>query len=133
NHVRRRLVVSAALALVGFAALAGLASRPEFYAALGVPTASSHAALLLFVIAAPALTFFATPLASGWSRRHELAADDFAVRQTSARALADALLKLYRDNPANLAPDRFFSAFYDTHPPALVRVARLRAVPVPGT
>lgn len=131
NHVRRRLMVSALLSLAGLAVLAWLAQHDAFYTALGVPTPSPHAALLLFVIGAPAFMFFATPLGAWWSRRHELEADDFAVRHTSARHLAGALVKLYRDNAANLTPDRLYAAFYDTHPPALVRVARLRAIPVP--
>ncbi len=132
NHVRSRLVASALLSLAGLGLLAVLAADDGFYAALGVPTPSAHAALLLFIVCAPAFTFFGTPLAAWWSRRHELEADDFAVEHTSARALAAALVKLYRDNAANLTPDRLYSAFYDSHPPALVRVARLRAIPVPS-
>ena len=133
NHVRRRLVASALLSLGGLAVLAALSAHDGFYAALGVPTPSPHAALLLFVICTPAFTFFAAPLTAWWSRRHELEADDFAVEHTSARDLAGALVKLYRDNAANLTPDRLYSAFYDSHPPALVRVARLRAIPVPSS
>jgi len=131
KHVRQRLAVSAAMALVGLAALAWLSARPEFYAALGVSTPSPHVALLLFVIAAPAFTFFMTPIASSWSRRQELEADDFAVRQTSAGDLAGALLKICRDNASNLSPDPVYSAFYDSHPPPLLRVARLRVVSLP--
>src|SRR5690606_38787997 len=133
NHVRRRFLLSALLSLGGLAVLAWLARQGGFYAALGVPVPSAHAALLLFVVGAPAFTFFATPLAAWWARRHEREAEDFAVQQTGARPLARALVKLYRDNAANLTPDPLYSAFYDTHPPALVRVARLRAIPVPGT
>src|SRR5690606_16601590 len=131
KHIRRRLLASSLLSLAGLALLGVFAANPAFYAALGVPTPSAHAALLLFVICTPAFTFFGTPLSAWWSRRHELEADDFAVKHTSARDLAGALVKLYRDNAANLTPDRLYSAFYDSHPPALVRVARLRAIPVP--
>jgi STE24 endopeptidase len=131
KHIRRRLLASSLLSLAGLALLGVLAANDGFYAALGVPAPSAHAALLLFVVCTPAFTFFGTPLAAWWSRRHELEADDFAVRHTSARDLAGALVKLYRDNAANLTPDRLYSAFYDSHPPALVRVARLRAIPVP--
>ncbi len=131
QHISRRLIASALIALAGLALLGYLAAQPSFYSSLGVPTPSPHAALLLFIVCAPAFTFFATPLGAWWSRRHELEADDFAVEHTSARELANALVKLYRDNAANLTPDKLYSAFYDTHPPALVRVARLRAIPVP--
>ena len=128
RHIRRRFVAACLSALGGFALLAWLAEQPGFYTALGVPVPSAHAALLLFVIAVPAFTFFATPIASAWSRRHELEADDFAVRYTSADALSNALIKIYRDTGTNVAPDRIYSAFYDSHPPALERVARLKAL-----
>jgi STE24 endopeptidase len=36
------------------------------------------------------------------------------------------LVKLYRDNATTLTPDALHSRFYDSHPPALVRIARLR-------
>ena len=35
-------------------------------------------------------------------------------------------MKLYEDNAATLTPDPLHSAFYDSHPPAAVRIARLR-------
>jgi STE24 endopeptidase len=127
SHIRRRFIAASLSALAGLALLAWLAARPGFYSALGVPIPSAHAALLLFVIAAPAFTFFATPVMAWWSRRHELEADDFAVRYTSADALSNALIKIYRDNGSNVAPDRIYSGFYDSHPPALERIARLKA------
>ena len=38
-----------------------------------------------------------------------------------------ALVKLYQDNAATLTPDPLHSAFYDSHPPAAMRIARLQA------
>jgi STE24 endopeptidase len=93
-----------------------------------VPTASTHAALLLFTLAAPAFTFFTTPLSALWSRQHELEADTFAAANSAAGDLATALVKLYRDNASTLTPDPVYAAFYYSHPPALTRIARLRAV-----
>jgi STE24 endopeptidase len=91
-----------------------------------VQTPSTHAALLLFLMAAPAFGFFATPLGALWSRRHEFEADGFAAKHASARELAVALVKLHRDNATTLTPDRVYSAFYYSHPPALTRIARLQ-------
>jgi STE24 endopeptidase len=125
HHVRKRLAVSLAASLAGLAFLAWLARRPELYPALGVSEPSSHAALLLFTLVAPVFTYFATPLGAWWSRRHEFEADDFAVGHSDARYLAAALVKLYRDNASTLVPDRIHSAFYDSHPPPLVRIHRL--------
>ena len=47
---------------------------------------------------------------------------------TGAQPLIAALTKLYKDNAATLTPDKWFSAFYDSHPPAPLRVARLKSL-----
>jgi STE24 endopeptidase len=127
RHVRQRLLVSCVTMLVAFALLGWLAGKPGFYQALGVPTPSTHAALLLFALAGPVALFFTTPLSSLWSRRHEFAADRFASQNSSAPELASALVKLYRDNASTLTPDPVYTAFYYSHPPALERIARLTA------
>jgi STE24 endopeptidase len=127
RHVRKRLALSIVMAFAGLAALGWLARQGGFYAALGVPRPSTHAALLLFVLAVPAFTFFVTPLASLWSRRHEFEADAFATRYASGAELATALVKLHRDNASTLTPDPVYAAFYYSHPPPLVRITRLRA------
>jgi STE24 endopeptidase len=126
RHVRARLLLSIALSLAGLAVLGWLKEQPGFYAALGVPTASTHAALLLFALAVPAFTFFLTPLSSLWSRRHEFEADAFATRTASATQLASALVKLQRDNAGTLTPDPVYAAFYYSHPAPLARIARLQ-------
>jgi STE24 endopeptidase len=126
HHVRSRLLLSLSLGLAGLALLGALAQWPEFYSALGVATVAPHTALLLFMFVLPAFTFFFTPLGAWWSRKHEFEADEFASKYADAQQLADALVKLYRDNATTLTPDRLHSAFYDSHPPALVRIARLQ-------
>jgi STE24 endopeptidase len=60
------------------------------------------------------------------SRKHEFEADQYAMQNASARDLVSALVKLYRDNATTLTPDPLHSAFYDSHPPAIVRIARLQ-------
>lgn len=128
HHVRSRLILSLGMGLLGLALLGALAQWPAFYTALGVTTPSAHAALLLFMFVLPAFTYFLTPLGSWWSRKHEFEADEFAAQHADARQLADALVKLYRDNATTLTPDNLHSAFYDSHPPALVRIARLQTL-----
>jgi STE24 endopeptidase len=126
HHIRRRLIISAVLGLAGLALLGWVATRPWFYQGLGLPGASDYGALLLFMLVSPVFTFFVTPLAAHWSRQDEFAADAFAARHTPAAALMAALVKLYRDNATTLTPDPVHSQFYDSHPPALARIARLR-------
>jgi STE24 endopeptidase len=126
RHVRKRLLVSVTAAFLGLALLGWLARQPGFYHALGVPTPSTHAALLLFVLVVPAFTFFLTPLSSAWSRLHEFQADAFASQHASAAELASALVKLHRDNASTLTPDPVYAAFYYSHPPPLTRITKLR-------
>jgi STE24 endopeptidase len=83
-------------------------------------------ALVLFMLALPAFTFLGSPLAAMYSRRHEFEADEYAARNASAPALVAALVKLYEDNATTLTPDPVHSAFYDSHPPAASRIARLQ-------
>jgi STE24 endopeptidase len=126
QHVRQRIIVSLVMSLVALGVLAWAAKQPEIFSALGVPLPSSHALLLLAMFVVPPFTYFITPIGAWWSRRHEFQADDFAAKNASAAALADALVKLYRANASTLTPDPIHSAFYDSHPPALVRIARLQ-------
>jgi STE24 endopeptidase len=126
HHIRSGLVVSLLSSLAGLALLGQLTAWPAFYQALGVAEPSNHAALLLFMLALPVFTFFITPLAAWWSRRHEFQADEFASHFAHAADLAAALVKLNRDNGSTLTPDPLHSAFYDSHPPTPIRVARLQ-------
>ena len=76
----------------------------------------------------PITHFLLHPLASLYSRRHEYEADAYAAAHSDARDLMHALVKLYQDNAATLTPDPLHSAFYDSHPPAVLRIARLQAL-----
>lgn len=132
RHVPQRLVAGALLSLAAFALLGWLAGQDWFYAALRVPRPSDSAALLLFMVAAPAFTWMVSPLLAAWSRRHEFEADEFAARYSDAGSLADALATLYKDNATTLTPDPLYSAFHDSHPPPAVRVGRLLALRRPA-
>jgi STE24 endopeptidase len=125
RHVALRLASTLAASFAGFALLAWLAGVSWFQPALGVDAGGPHTLLLLFALAAPVFLFPLRPLSAWLSRRHEFAADRFAARHASAAALADALVKLHRDNAATLTPDRLYTAFYASHPPALARIAEL--------
>ena len=128
HHVRTRLMVGFVSSLAGFLALGWLARQAWFYHGLGVPDPSLHAALALFALAIPVFLFPIGPLSAWWSRRDEFSADRYAAAHADGRALCRALVKLYRDNAATLAPDRLYSAWHDSHPPALARIHALERV-----
>jgi STE24 endopeptidase len=130
RHVPQRLVLMFALSLAMLALLGQLLPAPWFYAGLGLDAATATGntalALLLFFLALPVFTFPLTPLSSVMSRRHEYQADAYAHQHASCEALIQALVKLYEENAATLTPDPLHSLFYDSHPPAALRIAHLQ-------
>jgi STE24 endopeptidase len=127
RHVVKRIVLMAALSLGFLWLLAQLMNTGWFYQGLGVGTEGTAMALVLFSQALGVFTFPFSPVMSALSRRHEYEADAYAARQASATDLVTALVKLYKDNAATLTPDPLHSTFYDSHPPASLRIARLKA------
>ena len=129
KHIIKRIAVMFAVSL-GFLALLGyLKEQPWFYTGLGVEpllgAGNDAIALILFMLVLPVFTFVLSPLTSITSRKHEFEADAFAAKHTEARDLVSALVKMYEDNASTLTPDPLHSAFYDSHPPASVRIRQL--------
>jgi len=127
HHVWKRVALLFAFSLGLLWLLGQLINVDGFYTGLGVTRPGSAVALVLFVMVVPVFIFFLQPLASLLSRRHEFEADAYAAANASAADLVAALVKLYNDNASTLTPDPVHSAFYDSHPPAATRVARLLA------
>jgi STE24 endopeptidase len=131
KHIVKRIVLMFAISLAFLALLGWLKNQPWFYTGLGVmptmePGQSNDAlALILFMLALPVFTFLFGPLTSLSSRKHEFEADAFAAQHTDARDLVSALVKMYEDNASTLTPDPLHSAFYDSHPPASMRIRQL--------
>ena len=82
----------------------------------------------LFALVMPVFSFPLSPIMSLMSRKHEFEADAYAAAQTRSGWLVSALVKLYRDNASTLTPDPLYSSFYDSHPPAALRVAKLQTL-----
>jgi STE24 endopeptidase len=128
HHVWKRIALLFALSLGLLWLLGGLLHEPWFYDGLAAGAPGDAMGLLLFVLVLPVFTFFLQPLTSLYSRRHEFEADSYAAAHAGAAELVRALVKLYHDNAATLTPDPLHSAFYDSHPPAARRVARLQVL-----
>ena len=141
RHVVKRIAATFALSL-GFLWLLGLLMQTTwFYQGLGVTihspldtsggagqAPSTALALLLFFLVLPVFSFLLSPIMSAYSRKHEFEADAYAAKQTDSADLVSALVKLYQDNAATLTPDPLYSKFYDTHPPAMVRISHLQTL-----
>jgi STE24 endopeptidase len=129
KHIVKRIAVLFALSLAFLALLGWLKTQVWFYTGLGVMPllgqSNDAMALLLFSLVLPVFTFPFSPLTSITSRKHEFEADAFAASHSDARDLVSALVKMYEDNASTLTPDPIHSAFYDSHPPASVRIRQL--------
>ncbi|HNC51278.1 MAG TPA: M48 family metallopeptidase [Accumulibacter sp.] len=126
RHVQKRIALLFATALCLLAVVAQLIDSSWFFSGLGVHAQNAALALILVSLAGPVFSFLLTPLLRFLSRRDEFAADRYAAANASASDLIAALVKLYEDNAATLTPDPLHSLFYDSHPPAALRIARLR-------
>jgi STE24 endopeptidase len=126
KHIRKHMVSTFTISLLGLALLGYLITQEWFFDGLGVSTVSNHAALILFTLTMPVFSFFIAPISNALSRKHEFEADAFAAKHTNAVDLVSSLVKLYRDNASTLTPDRLYSAFHDSHPSASIRIAELK-------
>ncbi len=126
KHVRQRIVSSFIFSLTSLALLGYLIKQGWFFHGLGISEPSSHTALVLFSLTLPVFSFFITPISNLISRKHEFQADAFAASHTDANDLISSLTKLYRENSSTLSPDKYYSAFHDSHPSAILRIARLQ-------
>jgi len=128
RHVVKRIALMFFVTFLGLALLGWLKQQAWFYTGLGVTETSDYMALLLFMLVSPVFLFLLRPLMASYSRKNEFEADEYAAKNADARYLVEALVKLYRDNASTLTPDPLHSAFYDSHPPASIRIARLTSL-----
>ncbi len=127
NHVKKRIVFLFILSFIGLYFLDLLKSNDWFYLGLGVESQTNAIALLLFFLISPLFLFFVRPFMAHYSRKNEYEADAYACEFTPAKDLKESLIKLYRDNASTLTPDKLYSNFYDSHPPAMARIKALGA------
>ena len=126
KHTQKRMISSFIFSFASLALLGYLINQTWFYNGLGIAEPSSHAALVLFTLALPVFSFFITPISNLSSRKHEFQADAFAASHTDANDLISSLIKLYKENSSSLSPDKYYSAFHDSHPSAVLRIERLQ-------
>lgn len=127
HHVIKRIAMMFFVSFLGLALLGWLMNQPWFYAGLGVSEMSNYMALVLFLLVSPVFMFVLRPMMASYSRKNEFEADSYAAKHANAKYLIEALVKLYRDNASTLTPDPLHSAFYDSHPPASIRISKLAA------
>jgi STE24 endopeptidase len=134
RHLAKRIIVIQAGAIVILYLAFKMLPWAELPGLVGLAQASLPVRLVIVGFLGALLAFPLTPLASFISRRQEWEADRFAVLLTGRPLdLASALVKLSRENLANLHPHPLYADFYYTHPPIVERVRRLRETSVDPT
>src|SRR6266704_7229117 len=127
RSISRKLCCFPLGSLTGFYFISLLAKQERFYRAFGFTPGPIAPALLLFGLLSGAVTFWFSPLAHWWSRRHEFQADAFAAEvMNEPGPLIGALRKLNEKNLSNLTPHPAYSRFYYSHPTLLERERALK-------
>jgi STE24 endopeptidase len=121
----RLMAVGTALATVGFylahLCLHALVSR------LGFAGVDDIGSFPVFIFSLFVFSLLVMPLANGYSRRREFAADTYAVRTIgSADSLVGALVKLADQNLADKEPARWIEVLLHSHPSISRRVRRAK-------
>ena len=128
RHVLKRIVLTEALAFCALFLAFHLLTWDRLPGMIGLNSASFFARIIILGFLSSLVMFPLTPLFSLLSRRDEREADQYASDLTGCPdALASALVKLSRDNLANLHPHPLYAKFHYSHPPVVERIRRLRS------
>jgi len=137
RHVLKRMAASVLLSAAGFAAVALLLDVAWLYETIGVPVLYAAtgavgpvAAVGLYLIAVllSPLGLLLAPAVNWFSRRHEYAADAYALcLYGHPHALEEGLIELNEKNLSNLFPHPLVVVFYYSHPPLLRRIEAIRS------
>ena len=126
HDIWRSLAVESLVILLGF--LAADAALVHAGPALGLSGIADPAGLPLLLLAAGGVSLLLTPAGLALSRRHERAADRFALEITGdAEAFVSAMRRLGAQNLAEEQPSRLTEWLFLSHPPLAERLAAAHA------
>jgi STE24 endopeptidase len=128
HHVRWAIVRSVATSGLLFYGLSLCLPLTPFYSAFFLEK-TSYGALVVFGMWFGLVSFLLQPLANALSRRHEFAADAFALRNgASAQELGEALRRLREKSRMLPLSHPLYSRVYHSHPPLLERLRVMGAL-----
>ena len=128
RHVRWAIVRSVATSGLVFYALSLCLPLEPFYSAFFLER-TAYGALAVFGLWFGLVSFLLQPLGNALSRRHEFAADAFALRSgATAAELGEALRKLREKSRLLPLSHPLYSRVYHSHPPLLERLRVMEAL-----
>jgi STE24 endopeptidase len=123
RHVTLGLIRGLATTGLLFFGLSLCLELTPFYTAFGLKEPTTYGALLVFSMWFGLANFYLQPISNHISRRHEFAADRFALEHIENKTeLGQALLKLREKSHSLPLSHPLYSAVYHSHPPLLERL-----------
>ncbi|MBF0272632.1 MAG: M48 family metallopeptidase [Magnetococcales bacterium] len=128
GHLRRVTVVAVLHLGLMSVLLAMAMHQPALHHDFFMERVTLHGGFVFFVLLAVPLDLLTGPVLKWISRRHEYAADRFAVSTLGDCApLVTALKRLARENLTGLTPHPWHVILHHSHPPVLDRIAAIEA------
>ena len=127
KHIIKKIVVSEIIGFVGIYVSFRILQTEWLTQIFNIEPPTFFAKLIILGFIGSIVSFPFTPISSYFSRKHEREADQIAVTLTGkSDGMISALIKLSKDNLANLHPHPFFAKFYYSHPPIVERIETLK-------
>ncbi len=128
KHTLYGAILGVAQAGVMFYLFSLFVSSSALSGALGVDEPNFHIGLLVFGMLYTPVSFILGVIMGAVSRMNEFAADAFAAKTSSSRALGDALKTISVKSLSNLTPHPWYVFFHYSHPPLIERLNALNGI-----
>jgi STE24 endopeptidase len=130
RHILKRIILTEFMSFGGLFLAFHLLNWTGLPGIVGLETASLFARVVILGFLSTLVMFPLTPLFAFLSRRDEREADRYAAELIgSPDTMASALVKLSRENLANLHPHPLYAKFHYSHPPIVERIRDLKSEP----
>ena len=126
RHILQMFIFSVIQSWIIFFILGLILANSVFVNALGSSWNSFILWILAFSIIFSPVSMILWVLWNILSRKNEYEADDFSAKTYNSEALRNALIKLSKNNLANLTPHKAYEFFYYSHPGILKRLKALK-------
>jgi len=126
KHILFNLVQTFVLLSVYLLALMLVLEVEAFSKAFGFDGTHFGFAIIVFGVLLSPLSILLNLITSGFSRKHEFQADNFASTKYSKAAMESSLKVLAKENYANLTPHPLYVKLTYSHPPIAERIEAIR-------
>jgi STE24 endopeptidase len=127
KHIIKQLIFMEIASFFLFYLVYRLMDWSVMYQTFGFELNIPYVGLFLLTALFGPISFYFTPLVSMIFRKFEREADDYSYRLVgTTKPLRSALIRLAKDNLANLHPHPVYAWFHYSHPPLTERIARLQ-------